>query len=264
MPNDYFSFKRFTVRQSDTAMKVGTDGVLLGAWARMDAGPARILDVGTGTGIIALIAAQRTENTASVIDAVEIDGPAATQAAANAAASPWKERINIYNMSLGEFAQVCSCGKQGAGRRDATSAESSGMRYDHIISNPPYFSHSLHSPDRCRSIARHTTSLTHEELIGCCSALLCEGGALSVIIPAGSEASFIRNSRILGLELSRSTSVHTTPAKPPKRILLEFRKCYPGGPRVETEVSQLTLSAPDGTGYSPQYRELTRDLYLKF
>ena len=156
MANDYFSFKRFTVWQRRAAMRVGTDGVLLGAWFDPGGDGARMLDVGTGTGVIALMAAQR--NPSARIDAVEIDAGSCADAAENFAGSPWAERLALFGESFVSF-----CGH-------AT------RKYDRIVSNPPYFVGSLKCPDPGRTRARHTDSLPHPELLAGAAGLLTEKG----------------------------------------------------------------------------------------
>ena len=140
MANDYFAFKRFTVRQPRSAMRVGTDGVLLGAWCDPAPADGRMLDVGTGTGVIALILAQR--NPSARIDAVEIDEGGCLDAEGNFAASPWAGRLTLYRRPFADFAAGCP------------------VRYDRIVSNPPYFVASLQSPDPARTAARHAESLS--------------------------------------------------------------------------------------------------------
>ena len=157
MSNNYFSFRQFTIHQDQCAMKVGTDGVLLGAWVNVE-NAQRILDVGTGTGLIALMCAQRSE---SVIDAVEVDRAASEQAAVNCSASPWKDRITVVHDSFQHF------------------AESTAYRYDLIVSNPPFFKNSLKPKGLARSLARHDDRLSYESLLYYTVKILEPGGTLA-------------------------------------------------------------------------------------
>ena len=179
MANDYFAFKRFTVRQPRSAMRVGTDGVLLGAWC--DSAPAggRMLDVGTGTGVIALILAQR--NPSARIDAVEIDEGSCLDAEGNFAASPWADRLTLYRRPFADFAAGCT------------------VRYDRIVSNPPYFVASLKSPDPARTAARHAESLSYADLAAGAARLLVPSGRLSVILPAETACDFAASALNEGL-----------------------------------------------------------------
>lgn len=238
MANNYFRFKQFTVRQDGAAMKVGTDGVLLGAWAALTGNERRILDIGTGTGVIALMAAQTAP--AARIDAVEIDPEAFRQAAANFQNSPWKDRLRVFPVSIQEF------------------SERTEEKYDSILSNPPYFRNSLPSPDPLRTWARHSTELPYGELIGSVLRLLAPTGTFSVIYP-GPEASLFQSlAAAVGLYCIRKTEVRTTEKKEPSRILMEFST-----DRTETAANLLTIHTPDG-GFTGEYIELTRDFYLKF
>ncbi|MFM2293328.1 MAG: hypothetical protein RIS29_3141, partial [Bacteroidota bacterium] len=154
MANPFFRFKQFTVFHDRCAMKVGIDGVLLGCWTNV-ADTSMVLDIGTGTGLIALMIAQRTD---AHIDAIDIDEGAFEQAMINVQASPWSSRLNVVLSSLQDFV--------------------SDKKYDLIVSNPPYFINSLKNPDEQRTTARHTDSLTHEELIDQCIPKLTEGGRI--------------------------------------------------------------------------------------
>lgn len=237
MANDYFSFKRFTVRQPRAAMKVGTDGVVLGAWFDVGGPDVRILDVGTGTGLIALMAAQR--NPAARIDAVEIDPSSCLDAQENFAASPWGDRLRLFGES---FAAFCSRSEGG---------------YDRIVSNPPYFVRSLRSPDDARTAARHADSLPFEELLGGVRGLLIPEGALSVILPCDAAREFTLAALCVGLYRSRILYVRSVPGTEPKRVCMEFRF----GERTET-VASLTLLGEDRTA-GEEYRALAGDFYLR-
>ena len=231
-----FRFKHFTICDESTAMKVGTDGVLLGAWVDV-AGDKRILDVGTGSGIIAIMAAER--NAVAHITALDIDADAVAQAQANILATPWHKRMTCKHIDIKEFA--------------------SGDKFDHIISNPPYFVEKTHSPNAQRSLARSAESLPFRELVACAERLLNVGGKLSVVLPTES-ASLFRYEAFERLWLSRLCSVVTIAGDAPKRTLMEFIYTdKPLMPRCE----ELVIQQRDGS-YSPKYRELTKDFYLNF
>lgn len=235
MKNSWFQFKQFIVRQEACAMKVGTDGVLLGSWC--SARPAgRILDIGTGTGVITLMMAQRTD---ACIDAVEIDPAAAKQAAENAAASPWRERIRIYTENFVTYYPHCS------------------ERYDRIISNPPYFEQALLPPSPTRSLARHTTGLSFTELFAGACRLLSPEGTFSLIYPVTRETQTEREALSVGFCLRRKTFVSGRKGLPPRRILAEWSlqpaSCIP---------DTLCIEEKDHT-YTPEFTALMRDFYLK-
>lgn len=233
-----FRFKQFVIHQERCAMKVGTDGVLLGAWA---ATGRRMLDIGTGTGLIALMLAQRCPE--AVVDGVEIDGEAARQACANAEASPFAGRVNIVNAAIQDFVPA-----QGAG-------------YDCIVSNPPYFQNALGCPEGQRHMARHTDSLTYGELCSAVVRLLAAEGSFSVVLPFDCKEAFVSEAMLCGLCLARVCAVHTTPRKPVRRYLLTFRRqgLRAEGWRLEADEQVLT---DDGGGRSEWYSRLTEDFYL--
>ncbi len=270
MKNLWFEFKRFRVEQAGAAMKVGTDGTLLGAWARVEPWQKRLLDVGTGTGLIALMIAQRSEDWDAVVDAVEVDEGSFRQAAENFAASPWSGRLNAVHAALGDYARRLQ-GFDGHGAPDDCArrihdivendiTKPGGGIYDHIISNPPYFTDSLKAPDGRRAAARHADSLPYGELASRSAALLTQGGLLSVIIPFDSEARFRREANRCGLYVSRRTVVRSLPEAVPKRVMLEFSRTQADG-AVESE---LLIETSPGGNYSEEYRRLTKDFYLKF
>lgn len=233
MANSYFTFKQFTVRHDRCAMKVGTDGVLLGAWTDVSAS-RRILDVGTGTGLIALMLAQRCE---AFITGIDIDTEAVGQAAENIAASPWKDRVGVMQQD------VCSY----------TPTE----LYDTIVSNPPFFIQSLKCPDCRRNTARHTDTLDAERLFAAAARLLRPDGCFSLILPAEQKEEVVGIAARSGFGLLRHTAVVTRPGLPPKRSLLEFRKTE-GECRENELVIELSRHV-----YSEDYIALTRAFYLK-
>jgi tRNA1Val (adenine37-N6)-methyltransferase len=222
-------------------MKVGTDGVLLGAWAE---GGRRILDIGTGTGLIALMMAQRFAE--ACITAIDIDTTACQQAAKNVATSPFSQRIETLNISLQEYSKT------------ASSDTDEAVRFDAIVSNPPFFENSLRSPDGRRSAARHTDTLPFPDLFNGVSQLLSDDGVFSVIIPAEKMEVFCANSYLSGFYISRKYMIKTTPCKPAKRCLLAFRKHLP----ESLEQREVHLQNEDGNR-SEWYCDLTADFYLR-
>jgi len=237
MANDYFKFKQFTIYQDNCAMKVGTDGVLLGSWADCENAKS-ILDIGTGTGLIALMLAQRSN---SEIDAVEIDDLACMQAKENIAKTDWKDSIQIINTPFQNF------------------SKSIDKKYDLIVSNPPYFQNSLFAPDKKRTDARHNSNLQLDELLSGALELLADNGALSVILPYLEGNFFILKASELGLYCTRQTNVLPRPNKEPKRLLLEFMKIKK--PLVEQEI---IIELNKRHEYSDAYKNLTKDFYLAF
>lgn len=245
MAADSFVFKEFEVVQSNCAMKVGTDAVLLGAWFTLSE-TGNILDIGTGTGILAIMAAQRSH---SFIDAIEIDEEAYRQASDNCKKSKWGERINVYHTSLQEYVPLVS------------------KKYDVIVSNPPYFSNSLRAASESRTLARHTSSLSFEELIDGVALLLKLDGLFATILPIKEAESFTSIAKRYGLYASRITYVKTTCLKPAKRILLQFgfQKVLPV---EETLIIEDEAKSNDcemkQRFYSDEYKKLTRSFYLGF
>lgn len=236
MSQTYFQFKKFRIDQDNCSMKVGTDGVLLGAWC--DVGNCkRILDVGTGTGLIALMLAQRSP---ANIDGIEIDEAACIQATTNCKNSIWNDRIKIY---LSPF-------------QDFISEE----KYDLIVSNPPFFSNSFKSPIHSRNIARHTESLSFENLIQNSVNHLKENGKICVVIPFESGNRFMQLCQQEKLMIRRSCEIKTFPSKTPKRLLLEVEKNYTGGSTNESIIIETGIRH----SYSSEYIELTKEFYLNF
>jgi tRNA1Val (adenine37-N6)-methyltransferase len=237
MSNDYFQFKQFTVFHDKCSMKVTTDGVLLGAWADADH-IARALDIGTGSGLIALMIAQRSE---ALIDAVEIDPPATLQACENAGRSPWKNRIRIHPGSFQQFASA------------------SGMKYDLVVSNPPYFKNALKPEDKRRSAARHELSLTHEELLKGTASLLAPQGRFCVILPYREKENFAELASLYRLYCRRITAVKTTRGAVFSRVLMSFGDA----PAERIDKTELAIHQANGM-YSNDYVEITKDFYLHF
>lgn len=230
-----FHFKQFCIDHSQCAMKVGTDGVLLGAWVDLPRGE-RFLDVGTGSGLIALMLAQRS-SPAVLIDAIEPAPADAHQAELNVAASPWPQKVAVHCVALQEFAPA--------------------RQYNLIVSNPPYFTNSYKPPDRKRLSARHTVTLPPSELLKGVARLLSPGGRFAVILPLEEGTKF----RIMALDYdlccSRLTSFRSRASKPVERLLMEFSpgscgKISPG------ELTYLN----EKNAWSDEYRLLTREFYL--
>lgn len=237
MANDYFKFKQFKVLQRKSAMRVGTDSVLLGAWANV-ANVINAIDVGTGTGVIALMLAQR--NPLMKIDAVELDPDSAAEATDNVTRSPWASSINVVNMAFQDF------------------ANQSGKAYELIVSNPPYFNNSLKSPLAKRTLTRHTESLPYHDLLLGVQHLLAHNGRFCGIFPYSEGNVFIAQASTFGLYCTHKVSIVTKPGKPTLRILVQLEK--ERQPVTETE---LTIHNPDGT-YTKEYKQLTSEFYLAF
>lgn len=228
MSNNYFRFKNFTLFQDRCAMKVGTDGTLLGAWAH---GGHAILDIGTGTGLIALMMAQRYPD--AEVTAVDIDAEAVEQARDNVSRSPFGH-ISVFRADVRQL--------EGA--------------YDCIVCNPPFFDKSLLSPDGRRTLARHTTTLSYRELMQAVSRLLTDEGECSLVIPSDAMKQVENEAIIFGLFKHRFCSVRTLPTKPPRRCLLSFTK-QERGLLLEEGVIE---SAPNVR--SEWYECLTKNFYL--
>ena len=218
-------------------MKVGTDGVLLGAWAPIDHHPFSILDIGTGTGLIALMLAQRSD--AEQIDALEIDADAFEQAAENFEASPWPDRLFCFHAGLDEF------------------VDEPEDTYDLIVSNPPFHEEQVLSSDEARSQARFSGSLPLEELFEAATLLLSDTGVLAIIIPCKSEAFAAKLAAASGLYPFRITRVKGTPDAAAKRSLMAFSRH-----QSECEKGELTLELARHQ-YTDAFRDLVRDFYLK-
>ena len=229
-----FKFKQFAVEQDDVAMKVGTDGVLLGAWANTD-NAKRILDIGTGTGVIALQMAQR--NPLAQVHAVEIDETAAHRARANFDISPWAVRLTVEQSAVQEFEP--------------------SEKFDLIVSNPPYFVDSLLPPDAKRSTARHTHDLSFEELDSAVCRLLADDGLFALILPV---TEFEKYLALTQLHLVRRCYVHPVEGGEVKRIMGEFAKQKPTTIKLES----IAIERGKRGDYTDDYRALTKEFYLKF
>lgn len=233
MSHSYFQFKQFTVWHDKCAMKVGTDGVLLGAWASVKAAGC-VLDIGTGTGLVALMLAQRSE--ASII-ALEMDEKAAEQAQENIARSPWPDRIQVLQQNFNYY--------------------SPNYKFDAIVSNPPYFIGSLKCPEEQRSSARHDSHLTYEALLKGVSALLSEDGIFTLIIPADVVDHIKDIAYTYSLYPYRQLNIITKPGGAPKRALISFTFT-----QQECRTEQL-LTEISRHQYSEEYIALTKEFYQK-
>ncbi len=234
MSETTFRFKQFTIHQDKCAMKVGTDAVLLGAWVNVN-GSKKILDIGTGTGIISLMIAQKSSG---IIHAVDIDEGAFLQCKENFRISPWWERLLPFHISFQEFA--------------GTTNE----KYDLIVSNPPYFHHASKPPEELRSQARHHDQLTFEDLILGTKKILTSNGKLCVILPIKEGMEFMDIAMRHGLFCERMLKVKTKQDRPEKRVMMEFSSRF----GVMDESIIIIHDAIDQ--FSKDYRELTGDYYL--
>lgn len=230
-----FQFRQFFVGQQLCAMKVGTDGVLLGAWAE---GGHHILDIGTGTGVVALMMAQRYVS--AHIDAIEVDCDAAGQAADNVRLSPFASRISVTHTALQDFSPI--------------------ETYDSIVCNPPYFLNSLKAPEASRSMARHAgeNSLTFRDIFVFAKSNITEAGVVNVVVPTLSQEALETEAYLLGFRKTRELLLRTTPRKPLSRALVTFSRSS----HCPAERSEQCLMNADGSR-SAWYQQLTTDFYVK-
>ncbi|WP_269224172.1 methyltransferase [Flavobacterium sp. IMCC34518] len=233
-----FSFKQFSVEQDRCAMKIGTDGVLLGAWTPVGHNPFSILDIGTGTGIIALMLSQRSY--AEQIDALEIDEDAYEQAVDNFENSPWSDRLFCFHAGLDEF------------------VEEPEDEYDLIVSNPPFYTEDYKTEDGKRDLARFADALPFEDLIEAAALLLSENGVFSTIIPFKEEEKFLALAIEYELYPMKITRVKGTPSSDIKRSLLAFSRDN----KTSVIIEELVIETARHV-YTPEYIELTKDFYLK-
>jgi tRNA1Val (adenine37-N6)-methyltransferase len=233
-----FQFKQFSVNQDQTAMKIGTDGVLLGAWTPIENNPKSVLDIGTGTGIIALMLAQRSE--AEQIDALEIDESAYEQAVENFENSPWGDRLFCFHAGLDEF------------------VDDPEDEYDLIVSNPPFFSEDYRSDNEQRDLARFQEAMPFEELVEAADLLLSENGIFSVIIPFNEEDRFIELCAEVELFPIKVTRVKGASNTKIIRSLLAFKRYELAVLTADELVIEISRHE-----YTPEYISLTKDFYLK-
>ena len=226
-------------------MKVNTDGVLLGALMTIKGDSRHLLDIGTGTGTIALMAAQRMDHASSgtsdatqssyIIEGIDIDAPSAEEAAMNFESSPWKRHLRAHNLSLSEFSSLCG-----------------STVYDHIFTNPPFFLEDLPSPDSRKAATRHADSLPLEEILDFASQRLSPSGHLSLILPFDSKIMAVRLAAEKSLHLFSCVDIRSTERKQPHRSILEFSRCRPAG-----ECPERLLTIHEGSGYSGEYLRIT-------
>ena len=237
MSSQEFVFKQFTILQDRCAMKVGTDAVLLGSWV-ITSDAKKILDIGTGTGIIALMLAQKSD---AIIDAIDIDTNSFIQAEQNVSNSHWKERIHIHHISLQQFATSCK------------------FKYDLIVSNPPYFVDSSKASEESRTNARHTDQLPFDDLLNGVLNLLNSTGKFYVILPTKESQVFREMAEKQNLFLTKLTRVITRTDKPEKRLLMKFEFN-----QHEVEEDSIIIEKEGRHCYTDEYTELTKDYYLGF
>lgn len=234
MSNPYFRFRNFTLRHDHCAMRVGTDGVLLGAWAEFSCAQ-RILDIGTGCGLIALMAAQR--NPDALVWGIDIDADSVLQARQNVLASPYADRVQIVHCDVRSF--------------------ESPEPFDAVLCNPPFHPEHILPPDQARCAARNTASLGFGELLRCVDVLLSETGLFSVVLPMSVCSEFVSLCLLHRFCLRRKCEVSTVVGRSPKRVMLTFTKSSSQPLVHET----LTLQDADGRRTS-QYASLTEAFYL--
>ncbi|WP_417290442.1 tRNA1(Val) (adenine(37)-N6)-methyltransferase [Corallibacter sp.] len=235
--NKPFHFKQFTVHQDRCAMKIGTDGVLLGAWSSLEHQPFSILDIGAGTGILSLILAQRSQ--AEIIDAIEIDDEAYEQCVDNFEQSPWGDRLFCYHASLDEFTEEIE------------------DTYDLIISNPPFYSENYKTDNQQRDLARFQDAMPFDHLLNSASKLLSENGVFSVVIPHQEEKHFIELASKVALYPNNILHVKGTPDSEIKRSLIDF-----SFKKSTINTSELIIET-SRHNYTEAYKNLTKDFYLK-
>lgn len=233
-----FQFKQFSLEQDRCAMKIGTDGVLLGAWAPIENHPYSILDIGAGTGVIALMLAQRSN--AQQIDALEIDEEAYEQSVDNFENSPWSDRLFCFHAGLDEF------------------VEEPEDEYDLIVSNPPFYTDDYKSDNEQRDLARFADAMPFEDLIEAADLLLSENGILAVIIPAKEEENFLTIAKEYELYPLKITRVKGTATTEIKRSLLAFSRYE----KIDFPIDELIIETSRHQ-YTLEYIELTKDFYLK-
>lgn len=233
MSNSYFSFKQFTVWQDKTAMKVTTDACIQGAYTPVPPGADTALDLGCGTGLLALMMAQK--DPAITIDCIDIDAGACAQCAENAEKSPWGERIKVLN-------------------GDARVALS-GRRYDMIVCNPPFFNKSLLGPDKEKNIARHTLTLTYTDIAGIMNEVITEEGWISILLPTTEYALWKQAAASAGWYATQELSVHDRAGKPATRTIGIYT-------RTQSATIQDTLIIKEADNYTPEFRALLAPYYL--
>lgn len=236
MANNYFNFKQFTVFQDKCSFKVGTDGVLLGAYADIT-GASKILDIGTGSGLIALMLAQRSE---AEITAIEPDGDSFLQASSNFQSSKWGKRIKAEKTDLQNF-------------------NPGGIKFNLIVSNPPYFSDALRNPDPRKAATRHNDSLTPEELLKGAIRLMADDGKLQVIMPYVEGNIFIAEASGYGLYCNNILKIKPLTTSEIRRLILTFSR-----KRLKATEKFLVIEQGERHDFTEDYKTLTKDFYLNF
>ena len=237
--NSFFRFKEFTIDQDKCVMKVCTDACVLGAWADVEHAE-NILDIGTGTGLLALMAGQRNPN--ARIDAVELDPEAFSQASDNVANSPFHSRIEVINSAIQDF--------------------NPNKKYDCIITNPPFFQSDLLSPKTQKNQAHHSTSLSFDELLVAIGALLSEQGRYNVLLPMDESQIFTKKALHLGWILVKRLTLYHDKSKKPFRQIMTFKRNYFS--ENQSIDGALCIYEEDGKIYSSDFKQLLRDFYLIF
>lgn len=232
-----FQFKQFSIKDENSALKVGTDAVLLGAYVKLE-NIKSVLDIGCGSGIIALMMAQKSNST---IDAIDIDFESIQEAKVNFKNSPWSDQIIAIHTSLSDF------------------VKQSNKKYDLIISNPPFFNNSLKSSSDRNNLSKHTSILNHEDLVFGVKNLIAPNGVFAVIIPFDQITSFLNIAFIEGFHCFQKLIIYPTPKKPANRVIIEFRS------NRFNKSTEENLTIRDESGnFTEQYKTLTSDFYLNF
>ena len=236
MATGYFTFKQFFIYQDRCRFKVGTDGVLLGAYAKVT-GVKRILDIGTGTGLIAIMLAQKSD---AEIIAIEPDRDSFEQACMNVSQSKWNNRIRVINSDLQNYKPV-------------------NDRFDLIVSNPPYFIDSLRNPDPAKAAARHNVTLNNKDLLRGISGLLTDDGRAQVIMPYAEGCILIAEAHESGLYCNDILKIKPLPTSEVRRLILTFSRT-----KHKTTEKYLTVEHGKRHQFTQEYIDLTKDFYLKF
>lgn len=264
-----FRFRLFQVAHDRSSMRVNTDAVLLGAWCPLPGEglmpvrpegkePLSVLEVGTGSGVIALMLAQRCRE--AQITAIDIDGPSIVQAEENFRLSPWADRLSARHISLQDYAGKLTSLTSLTSPTSPTSF-ARWNPFHLIISNPPYFRNALRNPDPRRSDARHTDALSFDDLCRCSSLLLADDGLLALVLPADAENDILASAAAYGLSPVRLTRVQTREKRPPKRILMALKKQTPENGEQAPQTDRLILLNPDASR-SEAYQQLCAEFYL--
>lgn len=269
--SDTFKFKQFEVNQIHSAMKVGTDGVILGAWCSLLPCDRRILDIGTGTGLLALMLAQRivkmetADGSEMHIDAIEIEPAAAAEAQGNALRSPWADKIAVHACSLQDFTAefLDNTISVSVNKSADYSSKFDSLGYDLIISNPPFFISSSICNQAARAAARHAELLPHEDLINGVTTLLAPGGRFVAIFPPRESESFTHRAARAGLFCIRKLNIYAMPGRDVIRVISEFSRTPLPDSQKDVPLQTLTITQGVDMPYTEQYRTLTRDFYIR-